>query len=85
MNTYERKTVTHKFNNWDEIPDVKHLKEVKNNYVTVFEGKCSEGHERYITYVSYVIENDKVVSFGSASYYDKGNYYCKQDNYGLKD
>lgn len=59
-----RKIVTHKFTNWDEIPDVKHLQEIKNNYVNVFQSECREGRERFITYVSYVIENDVVVAFG---------------------
>jgi hypothetical protein len=77
MNTLERKIVTHKFTNWGEIPDVKHLQKVKNNYVNVFESECREGCQRYITYISYVMENDTVVAFGSASYYNKGNYYCK--------
>lgn len=77
MNTLERKIVTHKFTNWDEIPNVKHLQKVKNNYVNVFESECREGCQRYITYISYVMENDIVVAFGSASYYNKENYYCK--------
>lgn len=77
MNVSERKIVTHKFTNWNDIPDVKHLQTIENNYVDVFESKCREGAERYITYISYVIENDIVVAFGSASYYNEGNYYGK--------
>jgi len=59
-----RKIVTHKFTNWDEIPDVKHLQKIKNNYVNVFQSECHKGCERFITYVSYVIDNDIVVAFG---------------------
>jgi hypothetical protein len=70
------KVITHKFNDWGEIPDVSHLLKIKNNYVRVFESECQKDRERYITYISYVVENDIIVSFGSASYYDKGNYYC---------
>lgn len=77
MNASKQKIITHKFNNWDEIPDVKHLQKIENNYVDVFESECGEENERYITYVSYVIENNIVVAFGSASFYNKGNYYCK--------
>jgi hypothetical protein len=77
MDISDKKIITHKFNNWDEIPDVKHLQKVKNNYVNVFESKCREGYERFVTYISYAIENDIIVAFGSASYYNEGNYYGK--------
>lgn len=73
----EFKIVTHQFKDWNEIPDVEHLKKIKNNYVNVFQGECREGCERYITYISYVIKNSIVVAFGSASFYKNGNYYCK--------
>jgi len=76
-------THSHIFENWDQIPNVSHLLEIKNNYVDVFEGhKCEEA----TTYVCYVVKYDnlqntsEVVAFGSATYFDGYHYYVDFDN-----
>lgn len=65
----EKQVITRKFDNWEELPDITHLLKIKNSYV-----KAAEGD---IIYVSYVIEDDKIVAFGSAGYYKDDNYYGK--------
>lgn len=64
-----RTIITKKFNNWVELPDLSHLKKIENSYVRAAKGD--------IIYVSYVIENENVVAFGSAGYYIHDNYYGK--------
>jgi hypothetical protein len=62
---------SHIFKSWDDIPDISHLLEVRNNYVEAFEHKIP----KTITYVSYTIKDKKVVAFGSATYFEDENYY----------
>lgn len=65
--------ISHKFNNWEEIPDVTHLFNIKNNSVKAFRGE--------VVYVAYIIQDQKIIAFGSAGYYGtKNNYYRDQDD-----
>jgi hypothetical protein len=65
--------ISHKFNNWKEIPDITHLLNIKNNSVKAFHGK--------IVHVAYIIHDQKIVAFGSAGYYSsKNNYYVDCDD-----
>lgn len=69
------------------IPDVSHLEQIENSYVKVAKKERLRsrsfpvGDLRSLTkgdeiYVSYIIENDVIVAFGSAGYYsEQGNYY----------
>jgi hypothetical protein len=61
------KIITHQFVDWKSIPDVSHLEKVKNSYIRAFKGD--------IVYVSYIIRNGKLTSFGSCGYYKNENYY----------
>lgn len=65
----------HIFKSWKEIPDVSHLYEIDNNYVGAFQ----HGYSRSVTYVSYVIKDNKVVAFGSATYFEDENYYIDEE------
>jgi hypothetical protein len=76
LDTDKIKIISHLFESWDKIPDVSHLLSIENNYVDTF-----LDHEPNITYVSYAMENNKIVAFGSASYYNNEyNYYCDEDD-----
>lgn len=78
--------ISHIFNTWSGIPDVSHLSKIQNNYVHAFEHGCKDS----ITYVSYVIKNDVIIAFGSATYFGGtncwDNYYIDSDddNYSKK-
>ena len=65
----------HIFKSWEEIPDVSHLYEIEDSYVDTFE----HGYSRSISYVSYAMKDDKVVAFGSATYFEDQNYYVDED------
>lgn len=68
---------SHVFKNWNEIPNISHLLEVKNNYIRAFEHGCKDA----LTYVCYISTNDKVVAFGSATYFGGDeNYYVDSDD-----
>ena len=70
MSTTVVTPITHIFKDWNTIPDVSHLMKIEDSYV-----KAAKGD---IIYVSYIIEDDKVVAFGSAGYYnEEKNYYSK--------
>ena len=64
------KICSHIFENWNNIPDISHLKEVENSYVGFFDHKYPGQ-----SFVSYVIVDEKVVAFGSATHYTEDNYY----------
>jgi hypothetical protein len=64
---YSQKIISHIFNGWDKIPNLDHLKKIEDSYIGAAAGD--------IIYVSYIIENDKVMAFGSASYYKEENTF----------
>lgn len=75
-------TRSHVFKNWDNIPDLSHLETVNNNYIRAFQHGC----EGAVTYVCYIVKHDenseKVVAFGSATYFcGENNYYIDVDDY----
>ncbi len=65
----EKEIYTHIFNNWEQLPDLSHLLKIKNSYINAAKGD--------IIYVSYIIDNNVVVGFGSCGYYKDTNYYGK--------
>ena len=69
------KIFTHKFEGFDKIPNLDHLKKIENSFVDGF-----TGNNVNIAYVSYIVDDDNVVAFGSGSYYiETRNYYENPD------
>lgn len=69
------KLITHRFNTWDEIPNIEHLEKIPNSYVRAF-----NNNDDTIVFISYIVDEKGIVlAFGSGTYFSKDNYYGDDD------
>lgn len=78
MEQTNRTIKSHLFDTWKDIPSIDHLLEVKDNHIYDFSQHKCKG---VVSFVAYVIDKEKVVAFGSATYFSgKDNYYVDYDD-----